>query len=140
LDPRAQLGKSLQAWSGSSVAIHFRYVLVDLNDDGVPDALALITGAEYCALRGCELVVLRGDPDGSFQAISASTNAREPISILPEKNHGWHTLIVSIAGGTVSPCVVRMRFNGISYPTNASLAPCRTDDDLRSASALTIAP
>jgi hypothetical protein len=140
IDPQAQLGKAIQAWSGSAVLVHFRYVLLDLNDDGIADALALMTAPEYCASGGCELVVLKGSPDGSFRAISASTMTREPISVLGEKNHGWHTMVVSHAGGTVSPCRVRLQFNGLNYPANPALAPCATEGDLRAASPLTFVP
>ncbi len=139
-DQRLQLEKALSAWSGSEAPIHFRFALVDLNDDGIPDALVLAIGPEYCGSGGCELVVLRGNPDGSFQAISSSTVTREPVSVLKEEYQGWHTLTVSIAGGGVRPCQARMPFNGIRYPANPTLATCATGDDLQSASVVTLTP
>lgn len=138
--PRAQLAKSLQAWSGSDATIHFLYVLVDLNDDGLADALALMTGPEYCAGGGCRLVVLAGEPDGSFRAVSASTVTREPISLLPKRSHGWHALVASVAGGAVGHCRVRLDYDGARYPANATLAPCVTEDELLVAAPLTLAP
>lgn len=139
-DPRAQIGKTLQAWSGSDTLMHFLFVLVDLNDDGVPDALALLTGAEYCGSGGCRLMVLRGERDGSFRVVSSSTVTREPVALLANRTKGWHTLIVSIAGGGVAACKVRMVFDGQRYPANPTLAPCVTEDELRSASPLTLTP
>jgi len=139
-DPQAQLAKTIQAWSGSDTLVHFRYVLVDLNDDGVADALVLLNGAEYCGSGGCRLMVLRGERDGSFRVQSSSTLTREPIALLANRSNGWHTLIVSIAGGDVAACKVRMVFDGHRYPDNPTLAPCVTDDELRSAAPLTLTP
>ena len=139
-DPRAQLAKALQAWSGSDALMHFRFILVDLNDDGVPDALALLTGAEYCGPGGCRLMVLQGEHDGSFRVVSSSTVTREPIALVARRSKGWHSLIVSIAGGGVAACKVRMDFDGQRYPDNPTLAPCVTDDELRAAAPLTLAP
>jgi len=100
----------------------FRYALVDLNNDGVLDAVVLMTEGEYCGSGGCLMVVLRG-ASSRFKVISWNTLSREPVSVLPETSHGWHTLTVKIAGGGVEPGSVLMRFDGRRYPSNPSLVP-----------------
>lgn len=137
---RLQLERAVDAWSGSKSTIHFRFALVDLNDDGIPDALVLATGPDYCGLEGCVLVVLRGNLDGSFQAISSSTVTREPIAILQERMQGWHSLTVSSGAGAVTGCQVRMAFNGSGYPENPALEACATGEQLQSSSRVTLTP
>jgi hypothetical protein len=139
-DARAQLDRELQNWSGSNVLIHYRYALVDLNDDGVTDVVALLTDPDYCGQGGCELVVLSGDPDGSFHAVSATAVTREPVSVLAQKDGGWHALTVGIARGAIGGCEVRLQFDGQRYPTRATRAPCATERELHAASQLTLIP
>jgi hypothetical protein len=104
--------------------------LVVLNDDGIDDAVVLITNQAYCGSGGCSLVIFKGIA-GGFKLISSSPITREPIRLSPEKRDGWHTLSVLVDGGGVEPGQVLMRFNGTSYPNNPSMQLKAKNDELK---------
>jgi hypothetical protein len=113
----------------------YEYAMVDLNGDGVPDAIVLLTGPEYCGSGGCNMVVLRGAKEAFF-FVSSSTITRQPVRILQEARMGWRSLSVSVAGGGAKPGEVLMRFNGKRYPRNPTTQPYATASDLRDAATL----
>lgn len=122
--PPRSLSAAVREWRPTLPPHTFRYALVDLNDDGSRDAVVLINDSRYCGSGGCTLLVFRGNGQhghGSFELLSVSTVSREPIAVLGEKRHGWHTLTVTIGGGGIRPCAAIMRFNGQTYPTNPSI-------------------
>jgi hypothetical protein len=129
------LEKAIKAWTKESTILTYKHAFVDLNDDGIDDAVVLITDNEYCGSGGCFFLVFRGIA-GGFKHVSSSTITRAPILLLPEKKKGWHTLSVLIAGGGVEPGQVIMRFNGKKYPGNPSLQPKAKKNDLKSAKTL----
>lgn len=90
----------------------------DLNEDGRLDAIVLLTGNKWCGSGGCKMLVFQGTATG-FSFVSASSITREPVAVLRETTHGWHTLVV--ASGDVGR--VLMRFNGRTYPSNPSMQP-----------------
>lgn len=90
----------------------------DLNGDGRADAIVLLIGNEWCGSGGCNMLIFRGTESG-FSFVSESTIAQEPVMVLPETKHGWHTLIV-MSGRTGK---VLMRFDGHRYPSNPSVQP-----------------
>ena len=134
----AALEDSVRAWSRAGERIAFRYALLDLNADGVRDAVAVIDDRRWCGSGGCSFLVLAGRPDGTFRLVSASTVTREPILLLPDRAHGWHTLAVSVGGGGKAPCQVLMRFDGAGYPRNPTLIACASPTDLARAKAITL--
>jgi hypothetical protein len=117
----------------------FTYALVDLNGDGIPDAIVLFQGPQNCGSGGCKLEIFRGTRQG-FKFISGSTISREPIQILAEKRFGWHSITVSVSGGGAKPCSALMQFDGQKYPLNPSMAPCATPAELLSAMPVTMTP
>src|SRR5262245_17025164 len=106
----------------------FRHVLFDLNGDGRSDAIVLFESKEMCGTGGCAMVVFRGQVD-QFSVVSNSTITNAPIRVLPDRLHGWSTLIVATGG--VGDVV--MRFNGTIYPLNPSLQPKATNPQLTAA-------
>lgn len=90
----------------------------DLNGDGRADAIVLLTGNAWCGSGGCNMLILQASETG-FSFVSESTITREPLMVLPEMKHGWHTLIV-MSGRTGK---VVMRFDGHRYPSNPSMQP-----------------
>lgn len=136
--PPRQLAAAIQAWHPNHPPQAFSYGLVDLNDDGVIDAIVLVRDRWYCGSGGCALLILQGKPDGSFVLVSSSTISREPIYILPKENHSWHDFTVRVCGGGAKPCNAVMRFDGRRYPLNPSMMPCATPGQLRSGKLLTL--
>lgn len=95
---------------------------MDLNGDGRDDALVLLTDRRHCGTGGCSLVVFEGTADG-FRKLSVSTISREPVSLLEESSHGWHSFTLWVSGGGLKSHAVRMRFTGTRYLGNSSMQP-----------------
>lgn len=129
------LEKAIKAWAEESTAPTFKHAFADLNDDGIDDAIVLITDNQYCGSGGCSFVIFQGVA-GGFKVVSSSTITRAPILLLPEKKKGWHTLSVFVAGGGAKPGQVMMRFDGIEYPGNPSMEPKAKVSDLKGAKTL----
>ena len=98
----------------------FRFALVDLDGDGIPDAVVLMTDRDWCGSGGCVMRVLKGTKSG-FTYVSGSTVSRAPIKALKETRHGWRSLSVLVAGGGAIPGEALMRFDGHRYPLNPSM-------------------
>jgi hypothetical protein len=97
----------------------FRFALEDLNGDGRPDAIVLMSGPTWCGSGGCTMLVFRG-VDNGFEFFSKSTVTSEPIRISKKRVHGWRTLIVHSKGkGNVLMPLNEWR----TYPPNPSLQP-----------------
>jgi hypothetical protein len=129
------LEKAIKSWAEESTAPTYRHAFSDLNEDGIDDAVVLITDNQYCGSGGCSFVVFQGVA-GGFKIVSSSTITRAPILLLPEKKKGWHTLSVFVAGGGAKPGQVMMRFNGKKYPGNPSTQPNAKENDLKGAETL----
>jgi hypothetical protein len=100
----------------------YRFALVDLNGDGHEDALVLITDNYFCGTGGCTLLVLKAEA-GRFDPVSTSTISREPMWLTSERQHGWRTFSLLVAGGGLEAYQAAMRFDGIRYPPNPSDEP-----------------
>jgi putative lipoprotein len=126
---------AMTAFEKPDVLPSYEYALADLNGDGIPDAIVLITDAHYCGSGGCEMLVLRGERE-HFRIISSTTITRKPIRVLAESRKGWKSLSVFVAGGGAKPGDVVMRFNGKGYPGNPSMQPYAKAADLHGAAQL----
>ena len=110
--------------------IKYQHSFVDLNHDGVDDALVLLTGTNWCGSGGCTLLVLQGKAANKprFDVISQSTVTRPPIRVAKAENQGWASLIVYSAGAEKW-----LEFDGHRYPPNPSLTPAATVEQLNDA-------
>jgi hypothetical protein len=101
----------------------FIYNAVDLNDDGKPEYLVGLTGSEFCGRAGCNMLVL----NSAFKVITAMTIVQYPVYAgAPggkEVSKGYSNLYLRTGGIGL----VKMAWNGHSYPTNPSLAPVVPD-------------
>lgn len=89
----------------------FSYGLVDLNGDGVDDAIVYLHGEDDCGSGGCTVEIYRGTESG-FQYVSGSVRIGLPIQVLPVASHGWKTLVVALREGGNG----LMPFDGKRYP------------------------
>jgi len=128
------LSDAVRAYTQTSSTPSFEYALVDLNEDGVLDAVVLLKNP-YCGSGGCDMLILRGSA-GRFALVSKSTISNQPIKVSRERQHGWHTLLVTVKGGGIQPRSVVMPFNGRKYPLNPSVQPRATPAHFDSATAL----
>jgi hypothetical protein len=116
------LSDAVKKYSHERTTPHFEYSLVDLNGDGVPDAIVRLTAPDWCGSGGCTMLIFRGGAHG-YTFVAKATITQKPIKVSPEALHGWHTLLVSVRGGGVQPGFALMRFNGTEYPRNPSVQP-----------------
>ncbi len=100
----------------------FEVGAADLNGDGQPEAIVLLTGSDWCSKAGCSLVVFQYHEFG-FQPVSHTINVMRPILAAPSQGVGWRDLIVkSVGNGSIR--TVRLTFGAEGgYPGNALIQP-----------------
>jgi len=96
---------------------------IDLNGDGIQDALVLLENPTYyCGTGGCTMLVFKGTKSG-FEFVSSSSLIRSPVLVSDTKTHGWRDLLVEVSGGGATPKKVALKFTGSKYPLNPSTQP-----------------
>jgi len=128
------LAAAVQAYAekaGVRQTVKVRHALVDLNGDGVVDALVFLTDPDWCAAAGCTLLVFRGSKSG-YALVSDSRAVETPIRLTTERSQGWRTLIVYAKGRGD----VLMRFGGKRYPVDPSALPLASTAQRRRAGAV----
>ena len=96
---------------------------VDLNKDGIMEAIALMNGKTgWVGSGGATMFVFKGSED-AYQFISRNTITRKPIYVRHKKNNGWCDLVVYNSGGGAKPSNRLMVFDGNGYPLNPSVQP-----------------
>lgn len=97
--------------------------LVDLNEDGEPEIVAYVAGPMVCGSGGCNTFVFRTGHRGP-ELVARISVTRPPIRAADNATWGWRDLVVRVSGGGILPGYdARLRFDGESYPENASVAP-----------------
>ena len=129
------LSVAVKKYSHDRATPKFEYALVDLNGDGVPDAIVRLTSRDWCGSGGCTMVIFRGGA-GGYTFVAKATITQKPIKVSSEVLNGWHTLLVSVRGGGVQPGFALMRFNGSEYPRNPSVQPQASAEQVDAATIL----
>lgn len=91
-------------------AYHFKYALVDLNGDGIKDAVVYLTG-EWCGSGGCTMRIMKGTQSG-FSYLCGTLRVFPPVQLLASKSHGWKSIVVGLRSGGSGI----LKFNGQRYP------------------------
>lgn len=95
----------------------------DLDGDGRKETFVYVTDPDICGSGGCTMFVLSPHRSG-YRVVLRSTITWPPIRVLRTSTHGWRDIGVTVAGGGINPGhAVRLRFDGLRYPSNPSLAP-----------------
>lgn len=97
-------------------------VLRDLNDDGTPEAVVLLTDPDSCGSGGCTLLVVR-QQGRTWHLLSRIPIVRPPVLALARRRSGWQSLGVSVGGGGLTYHPVTLDFQHGHYPANPTLAP-----------------
>jgi hypothetical protein len=123
----AQNAKAVQLYGATPVVVdpnayQFKYALVDLDGDGILDAVVYLTGARWCGSGGCTLRILKGTKTG-FSFVSGTLRTFCPVLALDSQSHGWKSLAIALRAGGFSV----LEFDGKHYP----LSP---DDERRASS------
>ena len=104
--------------------------MVDLNGDGVLDAVVVLQGMDWCGSGGCTMMVYEGGKDAmTFKSKSTVTDT--PIRVAMTKTNGWNDLIVSSDGKDR-----KLAFDGKNYPANPSLVSPAQGDQVTAAKVL----
>jgi putative lipoprotein len=113
------------ASGASDKTTRYQAAFVDLNGDGIPEAIVYFTGGAWCGSGGCTTLVLTRS-GSSYRVISKIPITRPPIRVLKTVSNGWRGLSVWVQGGGIQPGYeAELRFNGKSYPANPSIPPAR---------------
>ncbi len=105
----------------------YKHAFIDLNNDGVDDAVILLQGRSWCGSGGCALLILQGEGEG-YRVISKSTVTREPVRISETTSNGWRDIIVH-SDGTEK----LLQFAERAYPENPSMESTATQEQVDSA-------
>jgi hypothetical protein len=126
-DPDQALTAALQAYAAKTgddlkTFEPRQTALVDLNGDGIKDALVLLQGPFWYGTGGCTLLIFKGVKDG-FKFVSSSSLIREPLLVSNARTRGWRDLVVDVSGGGLPAKKVALKFNGREYSPNPSVLP-----------------
>ena len=101
----------------------YYYNRVDLNGDGKPEVLVYLFGKGMCGTGGCDVAIFQL-VKGEYKSVSGTSLVWNPIIVSEHKTHGWNDLIAFVSGGGIIPGYYTMlRFNGRTYPENATVEP-----------------
>lgn len=95
----------------------FNVAFNDLNQDGIDDAVVLLTGQEWCGSGGCTMLVFKGQSNQQFEFLSKTTLVDHPIYVMKYLQNGWKQLLVY----NPKHGQVMLKFDGKQYPLNPSL-------------------
>ncbi|MBY3790334.1 hypothetical protein HPQ32_18245 [Photobacterium carnosum] len=98
---------------------------VNLNDDGMDDAVALMHfESGYCGNGGCALMTMIADPDnhGKFKLVGDTSLVKQPILKSANSTHGLSDILVWVSGGGYPAAQVVLKYDGQKYTDNASVA------------------
>ncbi|MEM8743934.1 MAG: hypothetical protein AAGF14_04790 [Pseudomonadota bacterium] len=96
----------------------YQMVGVDLNGDGVREAMVLFQGKDWCTRTGCSMAIFQTFDHG-FRPISRTVRVKAPVEIADTATNGYRDLLVQTGGGPAPERRVRLRFTGEQYSRNA---------------------
>jgi hypothetical protein len=122
--PDKQIEKVIRGWRGTDSIdeVRYHYNKVDLNGDGILDAIVFASGNSLCGSGGCRILILKG-VSTDFQLITEMTVSRPPLIALSTKTKGWSNFAMRVSGGGIKPYYALLKFNGKSYPKNPTVEP-----------------
>jgi hypothetical protein len=122
---RSWLARSVEADGLGQSDARYAVAYVDLDRDGVNEALAYLQGPSACGSGGCRLYVLARRA-GYWRLVSEHTVTNRPIRVLATRHHGWRDLSVWVAGGGIlKGHHAALAFDGRAYPLNPTVPPAR---------------
>ena len=103
--------------------IHYFSAKADLDDDQISEWIVHLAGPSVCGTGGCSTLVFT-EVDGVLRLLTRITVTRPPIVIAESTTNGWRDLIAHVAGGGILPGHdARLRYDGSTYPGNATVEP-----------------
>ena len=71
----------------------YRYVKVDLNNDGLAEVVVHLSGNAFCGTGGCTTLIFE-QSGNQYQLVSRIPTSHAPIIVLENTSNGWQDLIV----------------------------------------------
>jgi hypothetical protein len=103
----------------------FSYALIDLNGDGMREAIVRIVDSQVCGSGGCSMYILRRQ-GSRYRVVNWTSITRPPIRVLTTRSHGWRDISVFVqGGGIIRGYEARLPFDGKAYPLNPTMPPAR---------------
>ena len=125
----APLEPAIREALGGDWEAHYFDAAVDLDEDGRPEAVALVAGPRVCGTGGCPVFVFTPLADG-YRLVASISVAQPPVRLSPRRSHGWRNLVVGIGGGGLAAGNAELAFDGTSYPGNPTVPPALPAPDL----------
>lgn len=119
------LNSYLQKESEGDSTERYKIAYVDLNGDGVNEAIVFALGSGTCGSGGCNTLVLNWN-GAAWSTVSDISITNLPIRLLATKSHGWTDIGVMVhGGGIIRPYEAVLKFNGKRYPGNPTVPPAK---------------
>jgi len=110
---------------GPAKAVRYAVAKVDLDGDGVAEALVYQSGEGWCGTGGCDLDILRRE-GSRWRLVTEVSVAKLPIRVLAGRSHGWKDIGVQVSGGGIRVGYEAvLRYDGRTYPANPTVPPAR---------------
>ncbi len=113
---------------GKSIAVTqdngaYGYSLVDMNGDGVKDALLYLSGSNFCDGDKCTVLVAKGESGGKFKVHSMIRYLGLPVLVSEtSQTKGWRDIIAPTFDSTGAATSVKLAFDGAKYPDSPTAA------------------
>ncbi|MGF1498896.1 MAG: hypothetical protein ACFB8W_19020 [Elainellaceae cyanobacterium] len=114
---------------GLETQVRYLHNEVDLNGDGLQEAIAYLIGPQTCGTGGCTTLVYEPTEAG-YELVSYLTLVNYPIVVSDETTQGWHDLVLMVEGGGATPGYRRLKYDGTAYPSNPSTQPSVADGEV----------
>lgn len=97
----------------------YEYTRMDLNGDGLRDALVLfnLPHSYWCGWSGCTMAVFEAG-DNNFRLLSQTSRIRGPLMVGSTETNGWKDIAVRVSGTNYADHNVLLKFDGAAYPDN----------------------
>jgi hypothetical protein len=98
----------------------YLHASVDLDGDGLPEALVYVVSATLCGSGGCSLQIYT--PAGrSWRLVTATSVTQLPVRLLGTSHKGWRDLGVAVSGGGARGGEALLAYDGHRYPRNPTM-------------------
>lgn len=94
----------------------YGYNLVDLNGDGVEDALVYLVSTSFCNEDKCTLLVATGEAGDKFKVHSMIKGLSTPVLISATNTKGWADIVTQLFDEIGTATSVKLAFDGSKYP------------------------
>ncbi|MBZ8182045.1 hypothetical protein [Oscillatoria salina] len=95
----------------------YSYNIVDLNDDGYPEALVYVQTLRLCGTAGCPTLIFQGSAQG-YRQLRYDLTTYGGFIVTPQKTNGWKDIVSAYRcpDNFSQTCYSIKRFNGREYP------------------------